>query len=613
MSVRDAFTWRPYPNGTSRCQAFADSMPPLDDNYRPAPGADAELVSYVEALRRHPINRAAYLADTTGDAQATGVPVPSVSVRARHAATTAPVDPTPAGSVAVLDPPPRQNNLVADVADDLPPAENTDDPGYNVYEPIEGDDYVRDRKGRRVFAHISSEGADFVAVDQGNHPFTDADGNLIFVTTRGIAVDDRTSTSDVLRKLKNLARSGGATTAPLSDDTPQLYDENGAPVEHFEVPPVGSSPTISHRMLGGRRLGVMIAITMVFAVVVGGIGMKLGRGAVPAQGSISAEEADTYRLSDLPVDGMASFGQQYLQLCLTHGMQDQVAARATLLAAMSTGGAGTGCGWSEGGKVQAPQVIVYTGRWKPLKGFATGRAAVLDYNVTMDGLRYSTYSVPIWVNSASTSNDMSVVGLLGIAPGIRNDKPENYKATKDQDPVLAAELQGDLLPAFLKAWAASDPKQIALTAAHDATPEVRSGLGGVLTNPTISRTLVFTNYDTSTGTKVVYTDGDVVEAVVIVDWEVPASQSTQTTGYRVALRRASSKWEVTSIYGGAVTDQAADPNRQDQSGSGINRIDAGLSPTGGPASTTETSSTPQPETTTSEAPTSATESSDATP
>ncbi|WP_042376488.1 conjugal transfer protein [Gordonia alkanivorans] len=464
--------------------------------------------------------------------------------------------------------------------------ETEPEPEVVVYRPSEGQDYRRDKKGRRLFEHWSPEGMSYIAVDDRDVPFTDENGNYIFVTSKGIAEADRVGVQGWARRLANLARTGGASTGPLPDDMPQLYDENGAPVEHFVVPPLGRSATVSQRMTGGRRLAIFVASAVVLASGFGSCGVMWGRSAVPASGVISATEANTYRLSDMPVTAMAAFGQQYLNLCLTHGYEGQVESRAQLLASMSTGGGADDCGWSKGGKVQQPQSIAYTGRWRSIEGFDGGRAAVLDFNVSMDGLAYFTVSVPIWVDDPTSSNNMSVVGDIGIGPGMRMTKPEGFTRDLYQDPSLANTVQEELLQPFFQAWSASDAKQIALTAAHDAGPEVRTGLRGLFTNPTILKTEVLTSYNTSQGDVVVYADGDRVEAIVTVDWEVPASQSTQTASYQVELRRTSGKWEVLNIRSGAVGSQAADPNRKEQTSAGINRVDAGLSPTGGAASDT---------------------------
>jgi hypothetical protein len=605
------FAWKSYlPESRSGTDRFANSLAPLDDNYRPAPTADHELLDYVDLLKRQPINRAAHtVVTTTAEAESpTEAHIPAMSIRARH---SAPAEPPTATSVALLDrpappppPEPASHGTLADILD-IEPAENDD---YDLYEPVEGDDFIRDKKGRRVFEHLSPEGSGYIAVDHDNRPFTTPDGTYIYVNRRGVAEEDRSTLGGLLRKARNWTRSGGASSDELEDDTPQLYDENGAPVQFFEVPPAGSAPTISHRMLGRRRLTILAAVVIAFSTFTGLIGVTVGRSAVPSQGAVSVNEASAYRLSDLPVAAMAAFGQQYLQLCLTHGLQDQVTARSAILASMSTAGAGDDCGWTEGGKVQAPKMISYSGRWKPLEGFATGRAAVLDFNVTMDSLEFFTASVPMWVNSADTSNDMSVVGLIGLSPGLRNQKPEAYEAPMDQDPRLASELQADLLPAFFAAWAASDANQIALTAATDASQEVRTGLNGLFTNPTIGATQVFTPYNTSGGQTIVYSDGAEVEAVVTVGWELPSSQSTQTTGYRVGVRRTAGKWQIVSINGGAVTDRAADPNTKESSSTGINRVDAGLATTGG-AATEE----PTPAATPTTPPTTAAESSEAAP
>lgn len=594
MSASDAFHWRPYPvDGSSRCQAFANSEPPHADNYRPAEGAFPELVEYARLLAKHPIDVAAGILQQQSTPHEPAA-VTSVSMRrhAAHADADVPTQSASASAVGLLERPTATEAL------DGPEGELDEPVDDDIRMPVEGSendgDYYLDKKGRRVFYWFVADGSGFIAVDQNDVPFTDPDGHDIQVTRKGVAVADRASVGGLIRKGRNLIRSGGATTEALVDDIPEVFDENGAPIDHFPFPPAGKSPVISQRVWGGRRLQVVVAVSVVVAAIAAILGVYAGRSAVPAAGALSPEEVKAYRLSQLPVSAMAAFGQQYLQTCLTHNAyREQLPAREKLLASMATGGSAQDCGWTSGGKVQAPQMIVFTGKWEPLDGFAPGSAAVLSYSASMETGEFSTVTVPIWVSDPETSNDMSIVGDIGWEPGLQTKKPSQFKEPLTSDPRLAAELQGDVLQPFLKAWAGSDGRQIALIAAPDAKPVVRKGLGGALQNPKIQQASVYAKLTSGSAQNITYSDGDEVKAVVTVDWDVKSSESTQTTGYRINLRRDSGKWLVINIRGGAVNEQSAQSNPA-QGDSGINRVDAGLAETGGAADEQSTSPSTSP-------------------
>ncbi|GAB33218.1 conjugal transfer protein [Gordonia otitidis] len=611
MSDGDTFRLRPYDAGERPAftAVFATEQPPVDANYRLPPHSDSALAEYVQALRTAPINQAA-----TALAHA-DTPSQSISIgraRPRHASTAstpAAAPPPPTAAVGLLDrepPPPEHDDppeAPAIPADPPPDAPAIDEDQIVVNLPREGDDYYLNGKGHRVFEYYSSIGTDRVAVDANNNDLTDEDGNLIYVTNKGVAVDDRTGLADWIRKGRHLIKTGGASSEELPDDTPELFDSNGVPIEHFPVPAVGKSPVVTARVWGTRRLVFLAAVGLFAAAVAGSCGVYMGRSAVPANGVISADERSTYRLTDLPAAAMAAFGQQYLQTCLTHGDADQVQARAAALASMTTGGPSAQCGWQSGGKVQAPQLIQWTGRFTPIDGFTGGRAAYFVYTVSMEPGRFDTYSVPIWVNTAAESNDMSIVGDLGVTPGIRTKKPPAFTPDGHNDSTLASDLQSSVLEPFFTAWASSNSQQIALAASSDAKPDVKAGLNGAFSNPQITSVQAYTTYDTTAGQRVVYGNGDSVTAMVNVTWQVKASESTQVAGYRVSLRYNDGKWQVYDIGGGALTDRAADPNSS--SGGSSDSIDAGISDgaTGGPVATSTT-----PQSTTAEQPAPSTDS-----
>lgn len=589
MPDKASYEYRPYPRQGQglRCQQYVDEIPPASSRYRLLPESDHRLVSLVSELRQYPIRQAVDRIVNPSAPARPPVAVSSLSNRRPDNHSRPPV------AVGLLDRPADPEVGIRDDNVDDPPTGDIDThPNTQVILAEEGVHYTLNRKQQRVFKWFAGEGSEYIAVDEDNRELVGDDGEWIYVTTKGVAVDDRAGTKEFTRKIGNLIRSGGATTEELADDIPPLFDENGAPVENFTVPAIGKSPVVTSRVWGGRRLAFLIAVVTVMSAFFGLVGVMYGRSAVPADGAISANEATQYRLTSLPLQAMSAFGQQYLQTCLTHGDASQVAARAKLLASMSTGGPSPSCGWQDGGKIQAPQMIVFNGRAKSIDGFTGGAAAYLFYNVSMAAGDFWTVSVPIWVSNTAQANDMSVIGDIGITAGLRTSKPSGYQAVMQQDSRLAGELQSSLLAPFLTAWAASDDKQITLAATDNAEPEVHNGLGGALENPRIQQVTVFTSNAQPNSGPIVYNDGDVVIAQVTVQWDVKQSSSTQTAGYRIALRKVGGKWLISDIAGGTVSDHAADANPIADSTDGINTVDAGVAPTGGAVTTTPSTSEP---------------------
>lgn len=540
-----------------------------------------DLAEWVELLRTYPIARAAAELDRRHNAPTEVLDTVSTG---RHAVTPAPAPiqvPTPvpvplstprsaepADSTAEKRPVIEPEVAAYDVYDD-DVVDDVDDDGRYLYLPAE-DDYTLNKKGHRVFPYVSPEGAGHIAVDADRNIFTDADGNFIPVTVKGVALDDRTGVAGHFGKLRNLMRSGGASSTALADDLPTLYDEHGAPIEHFPVDaigPAGSSKfgMITNRVWGTRRLAFTVAVAAIVSALALGTGILWGRGAVPAAGMISNEEAAVFRLNTMPVAAMAAFGETYLDACLTHGNREEMAARAVTLARMSSGGATTGCGWTEGGEVQNPLTIAFTGRVKPMEGFFdVGRGAYLEYLVATRAGAYWTYTVPIWVQDDYESNDMIVVGDIGKTPGMRIARPGEYQPEGEPDTKLAAELRTNLLKPYLTAWAASDRTQIDLAVTDDATPNATRGLGNSYRSPEIDEVVAYTLVRAD-GNEVFYSQGDTVMLATTVTWKVPGSaqnlpDSTQTTGYRIEVVRVGGKWMVRDINGGSVGDRAAQAN-----------------------------------------------------
>lgn len=625
-----AFTLQPAPLGNgddSRSLMYMTSVPPVDPNVKAPPGCDPDLAEWIDLLRSMPIAKAAGVLDQRYSAPTEALP--TVTSIGRHARPTdiaePPMPAVPAAAASPADDGETDEDLQPDhaelvdpeadadleriaAADDLATAdeETVADEAY-VYEPTD-EDYSVDKKGRRVFHYVASEGAGYIAVDADNSIFTDADGKFIAVTNAGLAIDDRTGLSGAIGKVKNLWHSGGASTDELVDDLPDLYDEHGVPIEHFPVGKPGQKIGIgTNKVWGSKRLAFTGAVAATVSAGALLIGITWGRGAVPAEGAVSPGEAAAYRLSTMPISAMAAFGEQYLQTCLTHGDREQMKARAALLASMSTGGAADGCGWTDGGEVQQPFTIAYTGRAKAISGsFDTGRGAYLEYLVSTRPGKYKTYSVPVWVQADNESNDMIVVGDIGITPGMRVTGPSGYTPAGEPDPTLAADLQANLLKPFLSAWAASDRTQIDLAVTADASADAKRGLNGEFKSPQIDQVVAYTNRSSSGGQSVQYSNGDVASLQVTVTWKISGSRSdspdsTQTTAYRIRVVRTGGKWLVSDIAGGAAGDRAAQRNSNTAAATDSDEEPgiAGITPgsPGGPVTDSPTSTAPSAENT----------------
>jgi hypothetical protein len=99
---------------------------------------------------------------------------------------------------------------------------------------------------------------------------------------------------------------------------------------------------------------------------------------------------------------------------------------------------------------------------------------------------------------------------------------------------------------FLRAWAVSDPVQLNLVLAGDASSSARAGMEGQVTAPAVNRTQVVVTRGDPKG----YRDGDLITAGVGVDWTTRLG-GVQRAGYSISLRMTAGRWQVTDITGGA--------------------------------------------------------------
>jgi hypothetical protein len=112
------------------------------------------------------------------------------------------------------------------------------------------------------------------------------------------------------------------------------------------------------------------------------------------------------------------------------------------------------------------------------------------------------------------------------------------------DPAIADSLTSSVLVPFLRAWAVSDPVQLNLVLARDASTAARTGMAGQVTAPVVNHTQVVVTRGDPKG----YRDGDLIVAQVGVDWTTRVSD-VQRAGYSITLRMTAGRWQVTDITG----------------------------------------------------------------
>jgi hypothetical protein len=290
-------------------------------------------------------------------------------------------------------------------------------------------------------------------------------------------------------------------------------------------------------------------------VLIGGVayscGVSAGSARLVQSSAISADDASAFHLNNFPADRAAAFGVSYLVLCWTHPDAADITAttdRLAALARMTSAGVTAGCGWIGSTPSTAPLAVSWDGTVGPVQGaYANGAAAQLGFVVTTAAGRTVGAALPIWVSSTTTTaGGVRVVGdvaMVPIAPAAAAPTPAAPQLT---DSAIAESLTRSVLVPFLRAWAVSDPVQLNLVLARDASTAARVGMEGQVTAPAVNRTQVVVTRGDPTG----YRDGDVITAGVGVDWTTRLG-GVQRTGYSICLRMTAGHWQVTDITGAA--------------------------------------------------------------
>lgn len=318
----------------------------------------------------------------------------------------------------------------------------------------------------------------------------------------------------------------------------------------FDIPiPERRSGSVGQARSWVTRLSLIVSPLLLAGGLFYSCGVSTGSSRLVQQASISGQDAAAFHLSSFPAERASAFGVAYLTLCWTHpAAADTVATqnRLAALAQMSSAGVAGGCGWTGTAPAPAPAAITWDGSAVPLEGvYPAGAAAQLGFMVTTADQRTVGVSVPIWMPSPTSTVGARVVGDVAIVPVATAAAAPTPITTAITDPAVAEALTPSVLVPFLRAWAASDPVQLNLVLARDASAAARTGMSGQLSKPVVAgvRVIVIRGDPTS------YRDGDQVTAQLTVDWTT--ASGGQRSGYSIGLRMTAGRWQVTDISGAA--------------------------------------------------------------
>lgn len=394
------------------------------------------------------------------------------------------------------------------------------------------------------------------ALDDQDLPLLNSDRKEIYTDGDGWELPPKdTFLSRVRGRLANTDGAAGG------NDKLVVYTADGTPIGDFDVVAPGHAPSDGRGRRGVRALALLCAAGMGLSAVVGVGGILLGRGAVPAEGQITAAEATNYNLSTFPVEAGAAFAQHYLNLCLTHPQyREDIDARNEMMLGMEAPGVPPNCGWERGGSATAPTSITFNGDVEERPEYADngGDVAYLGFFVTMQDGRHFTATVPVWAGTnAAGRQAYSVVGTVGMSAATAVETSPNMTIGAPMDRKLANAVE-PTLATFFEAWAESDERALDTILVSGAQGEARAGLGGAVSNPSFNSVVIYPDRapdevsgDTATWD---YVDGDSVTAMVGLTWNVSdaAGGHEQPAGYRVSLLYMNGKWEIAGLQSGVV-------------------------------------------------------------
>ena len=338
-------------------------------------------------------------------------------------------------------------------------------------------------------------------------------------------------------------RSSGTALTSTTESRPPL-DETLA-----TVPPPGRTRSVGRTQSWITRLALIIGPILMIGGLAYACGVSTGSSRLVQQSSISSQDAATFHLSGFPAERASAFGVTYLTLCWTHpSAADSVATqnRLAALAQMTSAGVSAGCGWTGTAPSPAPLVVTWDGSVTAIAGtYVDGAAAQLGFVVTTADQRTVGVTVPIWMPSMGSTAGARVVGDIAVVPVATAAAAPTPIAPTTTDSAITEALTRSVLLPFLRAWAASDPVQLNLVLARDASGAARTGMAGQLSGPAVTGVRVVV----TRGDPTAYRDGDQITAQATVDWTTTAGG--QRAGYSIGLRMIAGRWQVTDISGAA--------------------------------------------------------------
>lgn len=369
------------------------------------------------------------------------------------------------------------------------------------------------------------------------------------------------------------------------------------PDARFDVPrPGGRLPSNGKNTHVALRATLLIT-TCVFALGSCGVtGLVIGRSSVTVKpAALDSQDLTRYRLTDFPVQAAAVFAEEYASLCMTYAPENTDKRRESLSRYISSG-VDRDCGWNGKGKQQVKQAN-WDGTVEELPEYGkNGR--YLNIQVTYNGGRTTTLSVPVYVKDLAGASGLRVVGNVGEMPlPIRDTAPALEKGDEVVDQELSNQLRDQVLAGYFKAWAASDTTALTRFTTPDATPAAVSGLAGALTAPVVQEVQALAPEGTESGKKVTYGQGQAVPARVTVVWGGGGADDAKAEvalkrSYRVTVVNTAQGWFIKDIHGGVMdpaggradTPGTASPSATPSSGASGSPAPSGSPSPPGPAS-----------------------------
>lgn len=335
----------------------------------------------------------------------------------------------------------------------------------------------------------------------------------------------------------------GAAPKPTAEDLSPVLETLAT------IPPPGRTRPVGRTRSWVTRLALIIGPLLLVGGLFYSCGVATGSSRLVQQATISSQDAAAFHLSSFPAERASAFGVAYLMLCWTHPAAADAAAtqnRLAALAGMSSAGVTAGCGWTGTAPSPAPVAVTWDGSAVPIPGvYSEGAAAQLGFVVTTADQRTVGVTVPIWMPAATSTAGARVVGDVAVVPVATVAAAPTPIAPATTDSAIADALTRSVLVPFLTAWAASDPVQLNLVLARDASSAARTGMAGQLSGPVVSGVRVVV----IRGDPTAYRDGDQVIAQLTVDWTT--RPGGQRSGYSIGLRMTGGRWQITDIAGAA--------------------------------------------------------------